>query len=395
MRSAARLAAALIVALAGSLSWAQDGASYPLPPTVPNPSLVDGVAPAPPGVAAPSAVVAAPPPAAPALSPPAVPALEPEADIALVLPLRSPDYARAAEAVRDGFVAAADAAGLRDRCRVIAHEDGRVREAFDEAVALGVRIIVGPLVRDDLRTVAASDAALPLTLALNQLDDGTPLPPTMYALSLSIEADARVLARRLRADQAYSVALIGGTGPLDRRFAAAFADAWRAAGGGTPETYRFDAAPEALGQLRRDIARSTAQAAVVTLPGAQAALARSFAPRLPAYASSLVNEALDTSALADLEGVVFVDVPWLVRPDDDAFARLRRPDFAGNALQRLYALGLDAFALARTFQRGVPERLDLAGATGRLTLGEGRVLVREGALAMFQQGQVVPVDAAR
>ena len=47
------------------------------------------------------------------------------------------------------------------------------------------------------------------------------------------------------------------------------------------------------------------------------------------------------------------------------------------------------------FLAGVPERLEIAGATGRLSLGEGRVLQREGALATFQRRQVVPLDAPR
>ncbi len=37
---------------------------------------------------------------------------------------------------------------------------------------------------------------------MNQLDDGTPLPLRVYTLALVIEADARVIARRLRRDKA-------------------------------------------------------------------------------------------------------------------------------------------------------------------------------------------------
>lgn len=381
----ARLLATSLLALACASAWAQGTPAAPAVPTVPNPSLVDDAARAP----------ASDKPAATPLSGSEPAPRRRVADIALVLPLRAPDYARAAEAVRDGFLAAANAANLADRCRVVEHADGGVTEAFEAARELGVAIVVGPLVRDDLRAIATSDKPLPLTLALNQLDDATPLPPTMYALPLAIEADARVLARRMRGDQMASVAMIGGEGPLERRFAMAFTDAWLLAGGGAPESFRFDAAPEALGALRRNLARSNAQALVVTLGGPRAALARTFAPRLPAYASSLVNEPMEANALTDLEGIAFVDVPWLVRPSDPAFAGLGRKELASNALQRLYALGLDAFAVARAFVAGVPQQLELAGATGRLALGEGRVLQREGALATFRRGQVVPLDGAR
>jgi len=383
--AAVRSLAALAFAIVSGLSLAQGIPATSIVPSVPNPSLADdpprSADPAPEPAAAPKPAVGAP--------------VQRVADIALVLPLASADYARAAEAVRDGFLAAAQAAGLAERTRVIGHEDGGVRAAFDAAEKLGVRVVVGPLVRDDLRALATDDKPLPLTLALNQFDDGTPLPPTMYALTLSVEADARLLANRIREERIPAIALIGGAGPLERRFATAFVDAWLAAGGGAPELYRFDVSSDALGTLRRDLAKSNAQAAVVTLPGAQAALARSFAPRLPAFASSLVNEPMERAALADLEGVVFVDVPWLVRPAEGEFAGIARPDLGSNVLQRLYALGLDAFAVARTFVKGVPERLDVSGATGRLTFGDGRIVQRTGALATFRRGLVVPADAPR
>ena len=69
----------------------------------------------------------------------------------------SPAYARAAEAVRDGFLAAAEAAGAKDKCVVIGHKDDGVLAAFDEARARGVRVVVGPLLRDDLKTLAIAD----------------------------------------------------------------------------------------------------------------------------------------------------------------------------------------------------------------------------------------------
>ena len=103
-----------------------------------------------------------------------------------------------------------------------------------------------------------------------------------------------------------------------------------------------------------------------------AALARSFVPRLPAYASSLVNQALEPAAARDLEGVMFVDLPWIVTPNHPSLAKLPRRPRENLVLERLYALGLDAFEIARGFTDGVPERLQIAGATGRLTLAEGR-----------------------
>ena len=119
--------------------------------------------------------------------------------IAIVLPLDEPVFARAASAVRDGFFDAATAAGRSGDCIVIGHGRDNVVSAFATARSKGVRVVVGPLVRDDLKTLALADADLPWTLALNQLDDGTKLPPAIYSFPLTVESDGRTLARRAHA----------------------------------------------------------------------------------------------------------------------------------------------------------------------------------------------------
>ena len=79
-------------------------------------------------------------------------------------------------------------------------------------------------------------------------------------------------------------------------------------------------------------------------------------------------------------------------PQHPSLARLPRKPRDNLVLERLYALGLDAFEIARGFAAGVPRQLQIAGATGRLTLAEGRQFLREGTLAVFRQGLVVPAD---
>ena len=101
---------------------------------------------------------------------------------------------------------------------------------------------------------------------------------------------------------------------------------------------------------------------------------------------------LEPAAARDLEGVVFVDLPWIVTPNDPALAKLPRQPMGNLVLDRLYALGLDAFAVARAFSNGVPAELTIAGATGTLTLADERHIRREGMLAVFRGGLVVPAD---
>lgn len=311
--------------------------------------------------------------------------------IALVLPLESANYARAADAVKAGFLAAA-AAAAQEPPLVIGHGDGEVVGAFAKAKESGARVIAGPLVRDDLKSVAATAAELPPTIALNQLDDGASLPPNVYALALTVDSDARQLARRARADGAQTVIVIASDTPLQKRFASAFNAEWILAGGAEPTLVRFERAPEALAQLRRDLARTPPDAALLALDGADAVLVKPYLGTMAAYAGSQVNDRQPREMRRDLNGLRFIDIPWLGEADAAALPGSAHPRQANATLDRLYALGMDAFRVAQAFVDGPPARLDINGATGRITLDESRQLVRQGRLFQFRAGEIVPVD---
>ncbi len=328
---------------------------------------------------------------APAVEPAAAETAIESVPIVLVLPLESGAFGRAAEAVRAGFVAAATDANAK--YAVIAHGDDDVLPAFAKAKRAGARVIVGPLVRDDLKAVAAAGLDLPPTIALNQLDDGAPLPEAMYALSLTLDSDARQLARRARDEGAMTVAVIASDTPMQQRFAAAFNAEWILAGGGAPVMFHFDRSPDVLVQLRRELIRTQFDAALLAIDGADAALAKSYVKSIPTYASSLVNDRQTREALRDLDELRFVDIPWLVDRDAASFAGLKRPEYTSAALERLYALGIDAFRIAQQFADGPRRTLDLDGATGRLSLDANHQFVREGRLMVFRAGTIVPADA--
>ena len=318
-----------------------------------------------------------------------------EVDVAIVLPLESAQYARAADAVRAGFLAAAEASGAKLRIRIFAHGDDGVLPAFEAASASGARIVVGPLVRDDVRTVASLSLALPLTLALNQLDDLADVPPTMYSFALGVEGDGRMIARRMRTDNAQAIAVINADTPLMKRLVGAFAAEWLQGGGAVPSVHGFVPTPTALVAIRREFVKRPPAAALLALDGAGATLAKPYLGTTRAYASGLVFERETSALMRDLDGLVIVEIPWLVTPQAPQFANLPRKEFPSVALTRLYALGLDAFRVAQTLREGMPERLSFEGATGLVTLGDGRQFQREGVFAVFRAGQLAPLDGAR
>ena len=313
--------------------------------------------------------------------------------IALVLPLDEPSFARAASAVRDGFFDAANAAGAGGNCIVIGHGRDGVVAAFAQARAKGVRVAVGPLVRDDLKQLATADADLPWTLALNQLDDGTQLPAAIYSFPLTVESDGRMLARRALAGGARSIDVIEGESPLMKRLAGSFASEWLDNGGAAPSAFRFDATPDALASLRRTLARNVPDAVLLAVNGDRAALVKPYLGEVDAYASGLVFERPSPAVARDLDGVRVVEIPWLLTPDAPEFASVARRDFDSASLARLYALGLDAYRIAASFRDGPPARFDVDGATGHITLAPGHEFRREGRLGVYRDGVLVPLDA--
>jgi uncharacterized protein len=314
--------------------------------------------------------------------------------IALILPLDEPAFQRAASAVRDGFFDAAAAAGRGGDCIVIGHARDGVAAAFAQARAKGVRVAVGPLVRDDLKTLALANADLPWTLALNQLDDGTPLPAAIYTFPLTVESDGRTLARRALAAGAHSIDVIEGDSPLMKRLATSFAAEWTGKGGEAPAAIRFDPAPDALTAMRRSLARNVPDAVLLAVNGERASLLKPFIGGIDAYASGLAFERPTTAVARDLDGVRVVEIPWLLTPDAPEFATFKRRDFDSDSLARLYALGLDAYRIAASFGNGPPNRFELEGATGHVGLGPGHEFQRAGRIGVYRDGMLVPLESA-
>ncbi len=302
------------------------------------------------------------------------PPANPPVEIAIVLPLDAPPYARAAEAVRAGFTAAAEASGGRTPFLVIPHAEDGVLGAFESARKSGAKVIVGPLTRDDLKTVAQANLDLPWTLALNQQEDSLSGPIQLFTFSLTVESDARTIARRMHEDAAQNVVIVGGDTPLMKRFAGAFATEWLLEGGGAPNSFHFDPAPEALTLLKRELTRKPPDAALLGVNGVDVPLVKPFLGTVTAYASGLVFDRKSAATLRDLDGLVIVEIPWLVSPAAPEYAAIARREFASESLERLYALG-GAGAVPRRTTRGARWRA-LKRMSGRRERLRGRARKR-------------------
>ena len=140
------------------------------------------------------------------------------------------------------------------------------------------------------------------------------------------------------------------------------------------------------------VAKSDADGLFLAADVEQARLARPFMSNvLPTYATSLLHSGrAEPLANVDLNGIRFVEMPWLVQPDHPAVMSYARLDSLGPELQRFFALGIDAYRLAAEIMlnRG---RINLDGVTGRLGLSTtGNQVEREALATQFRDGAAVP-----
>ncbi len=137
-----------------------------------------------------------------------------------------------------------------------------------------------------------------------------------------------------------------------------------------PREYHFDPSPDMLALLRARTLGATGRC------GAARGRQRPRRAReiVSAAGSGLRSEPDRRRPAArrcshDLEGVRYIEIPWLADPDSPGLADVPHANFSNPVLERLYALGLDAFALAQMLAEPVPpERIELDGATGHLSL---------------------------
>ena len=319
--------------------------------------------------------------------------------IALLLPLASKSFGKHAEAVRDGFLAAARSqrgTGLPVRPYALGDDPEQTVDAYIKALAANAQVVVGPLTRNGVTAVMGSAATMVPTLALNVPEGSSAPPPEIYMLSLQIEAEARQVAQLAWQDGLLTAATVNGDTPLLRRVHQAFVEEFTRLGGTHAAAYTFTSDPEGLGRIKLAVEAGTAEMVFLALDFARARLARPYFGTLPVYATSQVHPGnADPLAGFDLAGVRFLDMPWLLQPDHPAVMIYPRPALGGALeLDRFYALGIDAYRIAQTLLAGKAES-GLDGVTGRLTLGRDQQFVRGLTIAQFADGKLVVVNPRR
>jgi outer membrane PBP1 activator LpoA protein len=327
------------------------------------------------------------------------------ARIALLLPMNSAALGAAAESVRAGFMASVERDGAGTEVELIPTGD-----STDDALAALSRaaathdVIVGPLARPAVTALAASGTVRRTTVALNHPDPRGNLPRGMLVAGLSTEDEARQAAEWAARDHPRGrVLILASNAAWAQRAAGAFEARWRELGNTSQRTAlpltdgRVDPPTMAELKSRLDIDPPDLLFAALDVLALRQVRAQT-GTAVPCYTGGAGNPGRTPGiALPELEGLRIVDLPWLVRPDAPVVMMYPRPVDAEQSLTmgRLYALGIDAFLVAReaALRPGAPFVID--GVTGHLEVngGDGVALQRREAMAIYRGGNFEPVDA--
>jgi hypothetical protein len=333
----------------------------------------------------------------------------PSTSIALLLPLSGKQQS-AGTAVRDGFAAAWFAAASADtRPRVELYDTAALgaAAAYQRAIADGARLVVGPLTKEEIAAVVASQpAGLPRpTLALNSAatPPGMAAPAFLYQFALDPEQEARAVARRIADDGWVRGVALFPDNAWGQRVHDAFVQELQAAGAVTlmssqyyPAGAKDFSAPlrAALGRYGgagdrrsnpgqplppRNAVAEQASGPQFAFVAATPQAARAIRPQLrfqmtydlPLYATS---DAWDPSvrAAADMDGLVFPEMPWLLFGGQGApeLWDALQDEWSGRSRGRLrlFAFGYDAFRLAQQLGSSGGVAAGVDGLTGMLEL---------------------------
>jgi uncharacterized protein len=313
--------------------------------------------------------------------------------IAVLLPLQSPTLGRVADAVRRGVLEAHRVhagAGLPVVIVASGEDPYEIIQAYERAVQQGARFIIGPLTRSAVSVVASSNLVSVPTLALNAPETDLPQPYNLYLFGMQVENEARQLARIAAQKGRRRALIVASESPLSKRLAEAFRAEWLLRGNQIEDEFQYTTDTNSLTKLRDMLTIGTADLVFLALDGKRAKLIRSYLGlSMPIYATSLVHTSDAPLANYELNGVFFLDMPWLLTPDHPAVLSYERPDPAQANLeyQRFYALGIDAYRIAQSLLKSDVEFQPLDGVTGYITMEYDLRLTREAIPAQFDQGE--------
>lgn len=327
---------------------------------------------------------------------PAVLSAQPGRQIALLLPMGGP-LAGASKAIQSGAEAAARKAGPEAHAVVVQDTSVSLDAAVAAALGQGAAALIGPLRKEDVASLAGRTPERP-TISLNYLDAGRTAPAGLIPFGLAPEDEARAAADHAASASLLRAVVISQEGDWGARTAAAFKSQFESRGGVVLDQASFRTGvtdftgllKRALGVTQSEVRGQTLEATGIkaeTQPvprgdidvvylAARSAQAKLIWPqmrylragRIATYAPGVAADA----GKRDLGRLTICDAPWRIDMQGEMAAlrgELATVNPRSADAQRLFALGYDAYELARRAIAGALRNGDeMPGLTGTLVL---------------------------
>lgn len=346
--------------------------------------------------------------------------------LALMLPL-SGKYARAGKTIRDGFLSAyyniLENEGITAPLHIYDTNGADIGGLYQQAVAGGAEIVIGPLRKENLATLAALPHLDTPLIGLNYLSDSAqaavPAHNKLLQFGLSVDDEARQIAQRAWLEGHRSALLI----TPDTKWAAtareAFHKYWTELGGrlisATPYSLKqtdfsaivrpallLDQSKQRRDKLRRTLGKNLEMTEqrrqdidmifIIAYPNQGRQLKPTldfyYAGDLATYATSHIYTGTDNPRRnRDLEGIRFSAMPWTI--PGTVSDKLKPTATLRSTYRNLFALGVDAYQLHQwaDMMRAYPQT-PFFGHTGTLTLGDNDRIQHSYPWAEFYQGKV-------
>lgn len=345
--------------------------------------------------------------------------------VALLLPLTS-RHGRAAQAVRDGFVAMDKANSDPDKPQIRIYDVGddpaQVVKFYKQAADEGAQLIIGPLGLEAVKNIVTeSDLNVP-TLLLSHTDNDID-SPNVFQFGLPPEQEARQAAERAYLDGHRQAAVLYPENTWGRRMHVAFIEHWQRLGGAliSSQSYEWKSGDysqpikdllnitqslERKNQLQTKLkiklefeprARTDIDFIFLAADSRRGRLIKPqlnyhHAARVPVYATShIYSGKTDSARDADLNGIIFGDMPWMLLGNRH-MRKLREKLQAGWAsayspFDRLFALGVDSYAVIPHLGRiASQESVRFNGVTSGLSIDRKGRVHRQLLWARFRRG---------
>ena len=342
--------------------------------------------------------------------------------IALLLPTNGP-LGPFGRAIRDGIIASHYHQNGKAEIRVYDTSNQNVLELIDRAAANGAELIIGPLDRNNVNTLALQSSLPVPVLALNRSIEQAK-SSDIYQFGLAPEDEMVQVA-----DQAFSdgnkkvLALFPDSAWGNRNFET-FKSHWLDLGGTIVDSSSYSSQKsyadlvKSLLNVDESELRSTSLRRIVgkrfeftprrrqdidfifllgdpaQARGINPTLAFFYAENIPVYSTSHVHE-LDDSKIdsIDLNGIRFCDIPWKIAEGDPVQLSIKKAWPLSQAqMAPFFALGVDAYRVYPRLEQLKKIRTNkIFGSTGVLQLDKNNIITRKLMWAQYRDGEVMTV----